>query len=97
MNKKHITRFMENKASFDKHTAKNQVPHWYALLYCEYAFIKDDKCEYPFTLFPHLRKDPELLTTAPQNDENCDPLNGMTDNGNFCDTTSAPNTLLLGT
>ena len=94
MNRKHVTRFRENKATFDKHTARNRVPRWYALLYGGYAIIKDDKCEYPFTLFSYLHRDPEQFGTYLSSDEDGEQMNGVTDNSDPCGTTLAPRTLV---
>ena len=69
MNKKHATRFRENKATFDRYTARSRVPRWYALLYNGYATIKDDRCEYPFALFPCLRRTPVQSTYLPNNED----------------------------
>ena len=47
MNKRHITQFMENKASFNKCTLRKQFR------------IEDKISEYPFALFPYLHREPE--------------------------------------
>ena len=95
MNKKHATRFRENKAAFDRYTARSRVPRWYALLYNGYATIKDDRCEYPFTLFPYLHRDLEQVGSYPLSNEDGEQINEATDNSNSnpCSTTVAPCTL----
>ena len=91
MNKKHITRFMENKASFNKYTSKNRVPRWYVQLR-----IEDDKCEYPFALFPYLHKDPKPWLFELQNDEIDNTLNGTISIGNTYYSIPAYNTQSCG-
>ena len=81
MNKKHATRFRENKATFDRYTARNRVPRWYALLYNGYATIKDDRCEYPFAFFPYLHRTPGQAT-YPLSNEDGEQINEATATAN---------------